>query len=118
MSEVHLSELHRYVDAVSRRHALNPQGGVNVAVLMELENNDIPRLLEIIRLQDAAIREIIDRGSVDDDQPLTGNEAEHMMVEASTAHLKVEELAAHGSKARWGDYVEEQKQIAGEDDGN
>ena len=116
-----MSELDHYVDAVGRRHALTPNGGVNVAVLMVLEREDVPRLLEVIRLQDQAIRQIIDRATEHDDVPLTGTDADFMAQWAAATHLKVEELCAHGSKARWGEYVEEQKgngSKSEEDDGN
>ena len=110
-----VSDLDLYVDAVSRRRALDPRGGVNVAVLMVIENNDVPRLLEIIRLQDQAIRKIIDRATENEDVPLTGTDADFMAQFAAATHLRVEEIAAHGSKARWGDYVEDEKSETTED---
>lgn len=123
-----MSELANYIDAVNKRRAYDKKrGGVNVAVLMQLEDIDIPMLLEIIRLQDYALRKIIDRASEKEDQSLVGEDADYMAQYAASAHLRVEELASHGSKARWGDYEEPEDETSGdgtaktydeEDDGN
>ena len=88
-----MTEIDKYTTAVACRKAYDSKRGrVNIAILMELEDNDIPRLLEIIRVQDFSLRKI--KEHAEDDSEEFGY--------AERALLKVEELAAAGSSARWG----------------
>lgn len=93
-----MTELTQYVNAVAMRKSVLREGSttrVNVAILMELEQNDIGRLLEIIRIQDEALSMIAESASSEDGSAFVGC--------AQLAKTKVEELASLGSKARWGD---------------
>jgi hypothetical protein len=90
-----MTELEKYTIAVSTRKAIsrNPTIKINFAVVSQLEENDIPLLLEILRVQDKALEYVANYNGLDDDA----------IGEALRARIKVEELAASGSSARWGD---------------
>lgn len=96
-----MTELEKYTTAVAIRKSIDRTSGVkvNVAVLLELEDQDVPRMLEIIRLQAEALDTVITHGEEE------GRETEDDFVEVLKAQIKVEELAAQGSKARFGEYV-------------
>lgn len=61
---------------------------MNVAIVAQLEDNDIPRLLEMVRIADQALRET-------DITDYSGH--------ARQTYKRIEELAAAGSSAKWGD---------------
>lgn len=96
-----MTELEKYSNAVATRKSIDRTSGVkvNVAVLLELEDQDVPRMLEIIRLQAEALQTVINHGEEE------GRETEDDFVAVLEAQIKVEELAAQGSKARFGAYV-------------
>lgn len=66
-----------YLQAVEKRKPLDPRNHVNVAILMQLQNDDVPRLVDIVRK--------LGEGDI---------------------HA-AERIAGCGSKARWGEYVPE-----------
>jgi len=122
-----MSDLSQYVDAVAKRRAITKGGGVNVAILMQLEECDIPLLLEITRLYDQCLSKVIDHVDEKSEEGLTGEDAVTMAKWVAVTHLRIEELASHGSKAKWGEHVEEEiiepgdgtaKTVECEDDGN
>lgn len=93
-----MTALDKYMLAVAQRKARDrKQGFVNVAVLIQLEDKDVPLLLEIIRVQHEALVSI-------EAEPLGDEGGLHST--ARIALRKVEELAATGSSERWGAYQE------------
>lgn len=111
MSEIGC-QIDAYVMAVAQRRALDKNNGVNVAVLMQLEKDDIPRLLEIIRVQKKGLDQCLSIASDDEDEDDTIAEMGKI---CAVAHLKAEELAEHGSKARWGAFPEKEESGNGHD---
>ncbi len=102
-----MTELEKYTMAVAKRKAISRNGitaRMNFAIVSQLEESDIPLLLEIIRVQADVIREV---GIISEDEPLESTDAESMARLCAAAYLKVEELASGGSKARFGDFVKE-----------
>lgn len=90
-----MNELLRYTTAVATRHAINPKTNrMNYAIAMQLEQKDLPLLLEIIRVQDAALEKIWETAD---------NDSEECAM-AELALNKVEDLAKTGSVAKWGEY--------------
>lgn len=68
-------EIQEYLLAVEGRKPLDPRGHVNVATLNQLQNEDIPRLIKLVRELGEGDRQ------------------------------KADQIAGEGSKARWGEYV-------------
>lgn len=86
-----MSALETYTIAVAQRKAISRKmsgQSVNYAIVAQIEEKDIPVLLEIIRVQNEALEDLKEEGD--------GNGT------ARRAVIKVEELAASGSSARWG----------------
>lgn len=101
-----MSSIKAYTDAVALRKAIekkNQQQVVNHAVLYQLEGDDIPRLLEIIRIQDNALRAIIDLVETEN-MELESHHADTAVRTAAAAHLRCEDIASEGSTKKWGDF--------------
>lgn len=93
--------LEAYLQAVAMRKAYDKKTGkTNIAILKQLEDDDIPRLLEILRVFNVGY----DRANF----YLDASDLEETpgAVELLNAMTKVEALCDQGSKARWGAYPE------------
>lgn len=77
------AELTKYTTALARRKSRTKQGQINVAILMQLEDHDVPRLMEMVRVMAEALEK----------DP-----------EGDAALFQVEALAKAGSSAKWGEY--------------
>jgi len=88
--------LGKYIEAVAKRKSQDPSGRVNIAILACLEGDDVPRLLEIIRIQDEALRKI---AQFDSENPTA---TEDDISTAKIAVLRTESIASEGSTSRWG----------------
>lgn len=100
-------ELQKYTDAVAKRKAITRKisgQSVNYAIVSQLEENDIPLLLEVIRLQDKALEGIIGLEGLDSDGNPRVPEDDEAYRCALRCRIKVSELAASGSSAKWGEY--------------
>lgn len=94
--------LKRYTDAVARRRCYDRRGDrVNVAVLYVLHDEDIPRLLEIIRLQAEAL-EKVSILYAEGEEYLVPVAMDEMAEACKAAELKVETLADEGDCRVWG----------------
>lgn len=101
-----MSSLSAYTDAITKRKAINPRGSayqINCAVLAQLEQDDIPRLLEIVRLFDLTLERCLDHGDEAgwDDIDHEAHEINKLLLEA---RMKIDDLADDGNKANWGEY--------------
>lgn len=98
-----------YTAAVARRRAIDKTGNcVNMAILLQLERNDLPLLLELIEQQAKAIKKIIDLIPDEDEENMMNERMfrerlSQMGVVAAENHLAIDMLAQQGSTARWGD---------------
>jgi hypothetical protein len=102
------SEIDKYIKAVSERKSINRKHAtvqVNYAVVTQLEDKDIPLLLEMLKVSVRALESVI---SIQEDidngekQCLTHEPEEEMAIICATAYVKTTELAQMGSKAKWG----------------
>jgi hypothetical protein len=75
---------------------------VNYAIVAQLEEDDIPRLLEIIRIQAKAIAEIAPLVYEEGEEPGPVHDDEESYRAALVARIEVEKLASAGSSAKWG----------------
>lgn len=93
--KVTTGELDSYILAVAQRKAIrrNPSTRVNWAILFQLEDRDLPLLLEIIRVLSDAVKDIAEGCEDEDCDGFTY---------ANRALIRVEELAATGCKKKWG----------------
>jgi hypothetical protein len=66
-------QIAQYLAALERRRALSTENRVNICVLMQLQSDDLPRLIQVVRL---------------------------LLAEKK---YEAEELLLAGNKARWGD---------------
>lgn len=91
-----IPELEKYLLAVAMRKAIDHKAVkvVNYAIVAQLENNDIPRLLEIIRIQSQAIERCAVTGKEHDDAETQGH--------CAVATAEVLQLALAGSTQKWG----------------
>lgn len=93
--------LESYLQAVAMRKAYDKKTGkTNIAILKQLEDDDIPRLLEILRVLDVGYERAHFYLDASDLEETPG------AVELLNAMVKVEALCEQGSKARWGAYPE------------
>lgn len=92
-----MSQLELYTTAVASRRATNKEKNtVNYAVVSQLENDDIPRCLEIIRVQQKAIDYFLGH---DEETELDVADA---LKSLRVLNERVEALAAEGSRNDWG----------------
>lgn len=95
-----MTQIELYTNAVASRKAIRTdKKTINFAIASQLEENDIPRLIEIIRIQAKGIAKVLDFVI---EEEFNSDIAEEMGVACSIAHLKAEEIAAEGSKKKWG----------------
>lgn len=88
-----------FLKAVAKRKALDKtRTRANIAVLMQLEDDDIPRLSELVRCYDQAISHILEWA----DQAELSEDAEAIVKVAAEAHLRVEGIAEAGNLKKWG----------------
>lgn len=92
-----MSELDKYCLAVSQRKPRDKHGSVNVAILLQLQDNDVPALLEIIRIQQVALTQAVSECDQNED-------LDDLLGTIQLAETKIEALSAAGSKAIWGDH--------------
>lgn len=89
-----MSELGQYTEAVARRKMIVRDKGVspklNFVVCSQLEEDDIPRLLEIIRIQSSFITDVLEM------------EEHGEPPSVAVIYARVEAIAAEGSKKQWG----------------
>lgn len=98
-----MSELESYTNAVAQRDPIQKSGGVNWAILSPLVRDDVPRLLEMLRVyEEANGKQLALARKSDDDAPLTGDTACEFLRLAEAAQMRVEELAKGGSKSKFG----------------
>lgn len=98
-----------YVDAVAKRKAISkPKHSsvqVNYAVVSQLEERDVPLLLEIIKTQTRALEGVIElQERWESGEPTKSQESvqESMAMICADAYVKSSELAEGGSCAKWG----------------
>ena len=92
------TKLHAYIAAVSSRKAVDKKSRtlrINAAIVLQLEDNDIPLLLDIITTQAQAL------GTVE--QYLKEGSCPQALDTVVAAIEKTEQLAEGGSKKKWGD---------------
>lgn len=93
---MHVTE---FLKVVAKRKALDKsRTRANIAVLMQLEDDDIPRLSELVRLFDQAIEHILDWA---DEAELSEDAAAIVKVAAET-HLRAEGIAEAANLKKWG----------------
>lgn len=86
-----------YLNAVSNRKSYSHKtGAVNMAALLQLENNDIPLIIQITRALYAAIEGIATVDAVDDEPHKA------LVTLAQIAYNEAENLAANGNLSYWG----------------
>lgn len=88
--------LEKYLNSVSLRKSRDKRGKVNHAILMELEQEDVPRLIEIIRILNKVVEDL---GAMDQED----EDMNELVGQALDASIRVVELANSGSTALWGD---------------
>lgn len=86
-----MTSLDTYVLAVSQRKACK-EGRTNYVIAAQIQEHDVPLLLEIIRVLDYGLRKVLE--TAEDDSEEYGY--------ARLAVCRSEELAATGSLARFG----------------
>lgn len=99
-----------YVDAVAKRKSISKPKHtsvqVNYAVVSQLEERDVPLLLEIIRTQTRALEGVIElqeRWECGEPSKSAESVQESMAMMCANAYVKSSELAESGSCAKWGD---------------
>lgn len=99
------SEIETYLEAVSNRKSISRKTTsprVNFAIIVQLEEKDVPLLIDLVRAQTRALEAIVEMfGADSDDEQLTEVE-EEMFNLCHDALTKSIMLARAGSKARWG----------------
>lgn len=93
----------KLLEAVAKRRMIEKTASstqVNVAVVMQVQDGDIPLLSEMVRYADETFRAIIDYaddldGEMDEDLAV-------VVKTAAAAHLRLEGLADSGSLKNWG----------------
>ena len=98
-----MPELKKYLEAVAVRQPVDRKvgsGRINAAVVLQLEKDDIPRLLEMLRIAGEFFDSL---HAVHEDEQLTGEHASEWLRTGTAAMIRIEALAADGSKAKWGD---------------
>lgn len=97
--------LETYLDAVRRRKSINKKHTtvqVNYAVVSQLEEKDIPLLLEIVSIQNRAIEAVLELANEDSSQALTQPLEEIMASVCANAYQRILQLAEMGSTKNWG----------------
>lgn len=98
-----MTNLDKFTTAIAKRKAWDEKlSRTNVAILMQLQDNDIPRLLEIIRLASGALDKITALGSCEEHH-LTAEQALDMWQIARVATQVIEQMAQEGSLSDWGE---------------
>jgi hypothetical protein len=94
-----MTTLETYLIAVAKRKSISRKmsgTSVNHAVVLQLEEHDIPLLLEIIRIQNAALEQVL--------HEMAGEPAEDIVCgPLRRSRIKVEDLAASGNCSKWGE---------------
>jgi len=101
-----MTPLDTYTTAVAQRKAITRRGKtpcINFSVISQLEDKDIPLLLEIIREQSTTIDECFERADTEDGVQLTGEDAIAMSHRITACKVRVNQLALSGDATRWGD---------------
>lgn len=100
-----------FVEAVAKRKSITKPKHrsvqVNYAVVSQLEERDVPLLLEIIRTQTRALEGVIELQECWENgvEPMKSGDSvqESMAMICANAYVKSSELAEGGSCAKWGD---------------
>lgn len=93
--------LDKYLLAVAKRKAIDTKtNSTNYAIVKQLEDDDLPRLIEIIVEFKRANEQVMRLGETtsEEEEPT----AVEMMAISTRAHIRAESLADGGSHARWG----------------
>lgn len=85
--------LENYCFAVSQRRALDKHGVCNHAILRQVEDEDIPLLLEIIRVQAFTMEKAFEAGDDEEDS----------FAILQRGLFKIEQLAQSGNCKKWGE---------------
>lgn len=106
-----VSIIEKYLAVVSKRKSIDRKQRtvqVNYAILSQLEEKDIPLLIEIIKVQSRALEAVIELGEdVDGGQVLTQPLEEIVVGLCANAYVKSSELAELGNTKRWGGATDE-----------
>ena len=98
-----------YLNAVALRRPtkkLRHTEFVNMAILQTLEGKDVPRLIEMVRVQYKAISDSLSKiEQAAEHNAVTDETAVEIATIIAQAATQTEELALQGDSTRWGEYT-------------